>query len=47
MGEKFPRAAMLESVYRFVTADLKNRKPAAPAAQQPKSWSEGWGQQKK
>jgi hypothetical protein len=48
MGEKFPRGALLESVYRFVTEDLKKRRAAAPAAQQPqKSWAEGWGQEKK
>jgi len=48
MGEKFPRGALLESIYRFVTEDLKKRRAAAPAAQQPqKSWAEGWGQEKK
>ncbi len=47
MGEKFPRAALLESVYRFVTGDLKKRKAAAPASQPPKSWADGWSQQKK
>lgn len=47
MGEKFPRAALLESVYRFVTEDLKKRKPAAPASQPSRPWSDGWGQQKK
>lgn len=47
MGEKFPRAALLESVYRFVTEDLKKRKPAAPAPQPPRSWADGWSQQKK
>jgi hypothetical protein len=48
MGEKFPRAALLEALYRFVTEDLNKRKPAPSAAQQPqKSWADGWGQQKK
>lgn len=47
MGEKFPRAALLESVYRFVTEDLKKRKPAASPAKPAKSWADGWGQQQK
>lgn len=47
MGEKFPRAALLESAYRFVAGDLKKRHPSAPAAPPPKSWSDGWGQPKK
>jgi len=48
MGEKFPRAALLEALYRFVTEDLNKRRPAPSAAQQPqKSWADGWGQQKK
>jgi hypothetical protein len=49
MNAPFPRAALLESVVRFVTADLAARgiKPAAaaPAAQPPKkSWADGWNQ---
>lgn len=49
MGASFPRAALLESIVRFVTADLAARgiKPAAaaPAAQQPKkSWADAWSQ---
>lgn len=47
MGERFPRAALLESVYRFVTGDLKKLKAAAPASQPPRSWADGWSQQKK
>jgi len=47
MGEKYPRAALLESVYRFVTEDLKKKKPAAASPQPAKPWSEGWGQQQK
>lgn len=49
MGAKFPRAALLEALYRFVTADLE-KKGAAPAAaqrapaEQKKSWAEGWSQ---
>lgn len=44
MGEPFPRAALLESLYRFVTADLEKRGEAAPAPQPQKSWAEGWSQ---
>lgn len=46
MGEKFPRAALLEALYRFVTADLEKRGLARPAsAPQPKrGWGEDWGQ---
>jgi hypothetical protein len=47
MGEKYPRAALLESVYRFVTEDLRKKKPAAASSQPAKPWSEGWGQQQK
>ncbi|GIU78715.1 MAG: hypothetical protein KatS3mg005_1953 [Bryobacteraceae bacterium] len=47
MGEKYPRAALLESVYRFVTEDLKKKKPAAAVAQPSRPWSEGWGQPQK
>ncbi len=46
MGETFPRAALLEALYRFVTADLEKRgagkRPAAPA--QKAGWGEGWSQ---
>ncbi len=44
MGEPFPRAALLESLYRFVTADLEKRGKAAPAPQPQKSWAGGWSQ---
>ncbi len=44
MGEPFPRAALLESLYRFVTADLEKRGKAAPAQQPRKSWADGWSQ---
>ncbi|MEJ5367578.1 MAG: LssY C-terminal domain-containing protein [Bryobacteraceae bacterium] len=44
MGETFPRAALLESLYRFVTADLEKRGKAASAPQPQKSWAEGWSQ---
>ncbi len=47
MGEMYPRAALLESVYRFVTEDLKKKKPAAAVAQPSRPWSEGWGQPQK
>ncbi len=43
MGATFPRAALLESLVRFVTADLA-RRGAAPAqsAEPKKSWADGW-----
>jgi len=44
MGEPFPRAALLESLCRFVTADLEKRGKAAPAPQPKKSWADAWGQ---
>jgi len=49
MGETFPRAALLEALYRFVTADLAKRglskAAAAPQEKQgKKSWAEGWSQ---
>lgn len=49
MGASFPRAALLESVVRFVTADLAAQKgaapkAAAPAQQKKKSWADGWSQ---
>ncbi|MGQ9917282.1 MAG: LssY C-terminal domain-containing protein, partial [Bryobacteraceae bacterium] len=44
MGEKFPRAALLESLYRFVTADLKERGLSRPAPPPEKSWADGWNQ---
>lgn len=47
MGEKFPRAALLESLYRFVTADLKKRGLSRPAPPTEKSWADGWDQKQK
>jgi hypothetical protein len=47
MGEKFPRAALLESLWRFVTDDLAKNGQAAPAGTvkpAAKKWGEGWGQ---
>lgn len=47
MGEKFPRAALLEALYRFVTSDLKQRGLSRPAPPTEKSWADGWGQKQK
>ena len=49
MGETFPRVALLEALYRFVTADLEKRGLSKAAAvpqekQGKKSWAEGWSQ---
>ncbi|MGC8884444.1 MAG: LssY C-terminal domain-containing protein [Bryobacteraceae bacterium] len=49
MGEPFPRAALLEALYRFVTEDLEKRGLSKPAVaprqrQEKKSWAEGWNQ---
>lgn len=47
MGEKFPRAALLEALYRFVTADLEKRglaRPATAPAPKKQGWGEGWSQ---
>lgn len=47
MGEKFPRATLLEALYRFVTEDLDKRglgRKAPPAPGGNKGWGEGWSQ---
>lgn len=47
MGEKFPRAALLEALYRFVTSDLNKRGLSRPAPPTEKSWADGWDQKQK
>lgn len=47
MGERFPRAALLEALYRFVTSDLQKRGLSRPAPPLEKSWADGWNQMQK
>jgi len=44
MNERFPRAAVLESVLRLVTEDLAKTQPASAQPAKKSTWGSGWGE---